>query len=349
MGFIDFLSQMISNPALAVAVLLTLGVIVVNGMTDAPNAIATCVSTRSLSMDNSILMAAIFNFIGVLVMTLINSRVAQTIYKMVDFRGDLKASLVALCAAMVAIVLWSLTAWSLGLPTSEGHALIAGISGSAIALQGGLAGINGSEWIKVLYGIVFSITIGTLGGFFFAKLAVLFFRHVDRRKATPFFKTAQVMASAGMAFMHGAQDGQKFMGVLILGILLVGGESSTAEFDIPFWMILLCSLTIATGTAVGGRRIIKKVGLKMVKLEPYQGFAADAAAAFSLFLSSVLGFPVSTTHTKMTAMLGVSVARRTSKVNWHVAGEMALNWILTFPGCGMLGYLMTYLFLNVFQ
>lgn len=349
MTFVEFLAQMITSPALAITVLLTLGVITVNGLTDAPNAIATCVSTRSLSTNKSILMAAFFNFLGVLVMTMINASVAETIYKMVDFGGDIQAALVALCAAMVAIVVWSMTAWRLGLPTSEGHALIAGISGAAIALQGGLSGINGSEWIKVIYGIVFSITLGSVGGFLFAKLAARTFRHVDRRKATPFFKAAQVSASAGMAFMHGAQDGQKFMAVMILGILLVQGESSTAGFEIPLWMILLCSVTIAAGTAIGGRRIIKKVGLQMVKLEPFQGFSADAAASFSLLMSSLLGFPVSTTHTKMTAMLGVGVARRASNVNWSVAREMAINWVLTFPGCGLLGYIMTFLFLKVFQ
>lgn len=349
MALQDFLIELLSNPALMVTVLLTLGVIVVNGMTDAPNAIATCVSTRSLSVGKSIFMAAVFNFLGVLVMSLINARVAETIYKMVDFRGDLQAALIALCAAMVAIVVWSLTAWSLGLPTSEGHALIAGISGAAIALQGGFGGIIVSEWLKVVYGIFFSIFLGSMGGFLIARLASLSFRNVDRRKATPLFKAAQVLASAGMAFMHGAQDGQKFMAVLILGILLVRGEGTTAAFDLPLWMILLCSFTMAAGTAIGGRRIIKKVGLQMVRLEPFQGFSADAAAAFSLFLSSLLGFPVSTTHTKMTAMLGVGVARRASNVKWHVAREMALNWLLTFPGCGLLGYLMTFLFLRLFQ
>ena len=146
----EFLQQMVSNPAFAITVLLTLGVILVNGWTDAPNAIATCVSTRSISARGAILMAAVFNFLGVLVMTLVNATVAETIYKMVDFGGDTHQALIALCAALFAIVTWATAAWKFGIPTSESHALIAGISGAAIALHNGLSGINGAEWIKVI-------------------------------------------------------------------------------------------------------------------------------------------------------------------------------------------------------
>ncbi|MEG1614376.1 MAG: inorganic phosphate transporter, partial [Oscillospiraceae bacterium] len=145
----EFISSLGSNPMLLITVILTLGVILVNGWTDAPNAIATCVSTRSISPRAAIIMAAVFNFLGVLVMTYITPVVAQTIYNMVDFGGDSHTALVALCAALFAIVLWSTAAWWFGIPTSESHALIAGITGAAIALQGGLAGVNSNEWIKV--------------------------------------------------------------------------------------------------------------------------------------------------------------------------------------------------------
>src|SRR5690554_3651415 len=144
--FVEFLSEFVSNPVLLITTLLTLGVVFVNGWTDAPNAIATCVSTRSMSPQSAIIMAAIFNFLGVLVMTLFNATVAQTIYKMVDFGGNSHDALVALCAALFAIVLWATVAWWFGIPTSESHALIAGITGAAIALQGGLGGINPQEW-----------------------------------------------------------------------------------------------------------------------------------------------------------------------------------------------------------
>ena len=147
MTLTSFLAQFISNPALAITVLLTTGVILVNGWTDAPNAIATCVSTRAIGPKAAILMAAVFNFLGVLLMTVLNASVASTIYNMVDFHGDTDEALIALCAALFAIVLWATAAWWFGIPTSESHALIAGVSGAAIALHNGLGGINGSEWI----------------------------------------------------------------------------------------------------------------------------------------------------------------------------------------------------------
>lgn len=344
----EFLSQLIRNPVLLVTVVLTLGVILVNGWTDAPNAIATCVSTRAIGPRAAILMAAVFNFLGVLVMTTINSTVAQTIYNMVDFQGDSHTALVALCAALVAIVLWATAAWYFGIPTSESHALIAGLSGAAIAMSGGLAGINGTEWVKVLYGLLLSTLLGFGFGWIAAKLTTLVCRDMDRRKTSPFFRYAQIGGGAAMAFMHGAQDGQKFMGVFLLGIFLVNGQGNVTEFQIPVWLMVLCSLVMGLGTSIGGYRIIKAVGMDMVKLETYQGFAADAAAAGCLLLSSLTGVPVSTTHTKTTAIMGVGAAKRLSSVNWGVVKEMALTWVLTFPGCGLIGFLMAKLFVQLF-
>lgn len=156
----DFILNLLSNPALVITVILTLGTITVNGWTDAPNAIATCISTRSISPQGAIIMAAIFNFLGVFVMTTHNSKVAETIYNMVDFGGDAHYALIALCAAMFAIVVWATAAWWFGIPTSESHALIAGISGAAIALQGGIQGINFDEWVKVIYGLGLSLFLG---------------------------------------------------------------------------------------------------------------------------------------------------------------------------------------------
>ncbi len=346
--FEDFINQLITNPTLAVTVLLTLGVILVNGWTDAPNAIATAVSTRSIRPRVAILMAAIFNFLGVLVMTMVNSSVAMTIYNMVDFGGDPHTALVALCAALFAIVIWATLAWYFGIPTSESHALIAGISGAAIALQGNFSGINGSEWVKVLYGLVFSTVLGFGMGFAVVKLVEFICKDIDRRKTLGFFKGAQVFGSAAMAFMHGAQDGQKFMGVFMLGIFLAKGQGNVTNFQIPFWLMLLCSLVMALGTSMGGYRIIKAVGMDMVKLEKYQGFSSDLAAAICLLFSSLFGLPVSTTHTKTTAIMGVGSARRLSSVNWSLVGEMVMTWILTFPGCGLIGFLMAKLFMTLF-
>lgn len=344
----NFLTQIISNPALLITVILTLGVILVNGWTDAPNAIATCISTRSISPRVAVLMAAVFNFIGVFVMTLINSKVAMTIYKMVDFGGNSHEALVALCAAMFAIVVWATVAWVFGIPTSESHALIAGISGAAIAMHGSFSGINGSEWIKVIYGLVLSTFLGFGMGWVTVKLVEMLARRMDRRKTNGFFQGGQIAGGAAMAFMHGAQDGQKFMGVFMLGIFLAQGQYNVSNFTIPVWLMVFCSAVMGLGTSIGGYRIIKAVGMDMVKLEKHQGFSADLAGAGCLLLSSLTGIPVSTTHTKTTAIMGVGVAKRLSNVNWSVVKEMVLTWVLTFPGCGIIGYLMTRLFIWIF-
>lgn len=346
--FGQFLSMLSTNPLLPVTVLLTLGVILVNGWTDAPNAIATCVSTRAISPKAAIIMAAIFNFLGVLVMTMVNSKVAMTIYNMVDFGGNAKDASVALCAALFAIVVWATAAWKFGIPTSESHALIAGLSGGAIALHSSLSGINFGEWVKVIYGLVLSTFLGFGTGYLSTRITEAIFRRTDKRKSVGFFKNAQVLGGAAMAFMHGAQDGQKFMSVFLLGIFLASGQSGVTSFAIPIWLMVLCSLVMGLGTSIGGYRIIKSVGMDMVKLKPHQGFAADFAAAGCLLLSSVTGVPVSTTHTKTTAIMGVGASMRLSAVDWSIVNEMVLTWVLTFPGCGLLGFLMTKLFMMIF-
>jgi PiT family inorganic phosphate transporter len=343
--FTQFLQQLMQNPMLAVTVLLTLAVILVNGWTDAPNAIATAVSTRAIAPRRAIIMAAIFNFLGIFVMTLINKRVAQTIYNMVDFGSNDHNAVVALCAAMVAIVLWATMAWRFGIPTSESHALIAGLTGAAIALQGGLKGVNGNEWVKVIYGLVLSTLLGFFMGIAIVKLIELLFRRTDRRKTVGLFQKAQIGGAATMAFMHGAQDGQKFMGVFLLGMALSSGNGLQTDFEIPLWLILLCSIVMGLGTSIGGYRIIKAVGMDLVKLETYQGFAADIAGAGCLLLSSLTGLPVSTTHTKTTAIMGVGAARRLHSVDWSVVGEMVSTWVLTFPGCGLIGFIIAKIFL----
>lgn len=344
----DFLQQLVTTPALLITVLLVLGVVFVNGWTDAPNAIATAISTRALNPRKAIVIAAIFDFLGVLVMTLLNATVAQTIYKMVDFGGDTHDALVALCAALFAIVLWAVSAWWFGIPTSESHAMIAGITGAAIALQGGLDGVNPSEWVKVIYGIVLSVLMGFILGYLIVKTIEKICRKMNRKKTNTVFQYAQIAGAAGMAFMHGAQDGQKFMGVFLLGVFLVQGQANVTEFPIPIWLIFLISIVISSGTSIGGYRIIKAVGMDMVKLEKYQGFSADLAAIISLFTASVLGLPISTTHTKTTAIMGVGAAKRLSNVNWSVVKDMVLTWVLTFPGCGLISYLMAKLFVKLF-
>lgn len=347
-SFSEFISLTAGNPFLLVTVLLNLAVILVNGWTDAPNAIATCVSTRALSPRKSILMAAVLNFFGVTLMTLVNATVATTIYKMVDFSGDTRQALIAVCAAMFSIVIWATAAWIFGIPTSESHALIAGISGAAIALQGGFSGINGAEWVKVVYGLVISTGLGFGLGWLMTRLVNRICRYFDYCRAQEVFGRAQVFAAAGMAFMHGAQDGQKFMGIFLLGIMLSQGQSDAGSLAFPLWMMILCSLVMALGTSIGGMRIIKSVGMKMVHMQKHQGFTADLAAVTCLFICSMFGLPVSTTHTKTTAIMGVGASKRLSAVNWGLVQEMVLTWLLTFPGCGLIGYLMAKLFMAIF-
>jgi PiT family inorganic phosphate transporter len=281
-------------------------------------------------------------------MTIINANVAQTIYNMVDFGGDSGDALIALCAALFAIVLWATAAWYFGIPTSESHALIAGISGAAIALQGGFGGINPNEWVKVIYGLILSTLLGFCLGWITVRVIEFIFKGFDRTKTSEFFNNAQVLGGAAMAFMHGAQDGQKFMGVFMLGMFLSRGQVGVNNFIIPTWLMILSSAIMALGTSIGGYKIIKAVGMDMVKLEKYQGFSADLAGAGCLLLSSVTGIPVSTTHTKTTAIMGVGAAKRLTSVNWGVVKEMVWTWVLTFPGCGLIGFLMAKLFIWIF-
>ncbi len=349
MSLLTFCEQMVSNPPFFITVILVLGVIFVNGWTDAPNAIATCVSTRAMDAKQAIIMAAVFNLIGAFIMTLISSGVAYTIFNMVDFRGDSNQALLALCAAMFAIVIWAVGAWYFGIPTSESHALIAGITGAAIAMQGGLSGVNPAEWVKVIYGLFLSTTLGFLFGWLTVKGVGRAFQHVDKRKTAQPFRFGQIGSAAAMAFMHGAQDGQKFMGVFLLGTFLAQGQNPDGHFVIPLWLMVLCALVMGVGTSVGGYRIIKSVGMDMVQLKVWQGFSADLASSLVLLLATLVGFPVSTTQTKTTAIMGVGAGKSLSSVRWDVVRDMVFTWIITFPGCGLIAYITVQVFYFFFR
>lgn len=347
-SFAHFMAQVVSSPPLALTTLLTLGVIFVNGWTDAPNAIATCVTTRCMSVKPAIIMSAVLNFAGVLVMTHLNASVAATISNMVDFGTDTQAALIALCAALFSIVVYSVAASVFGIPTSESHSLIAGLTGAAIAIQGGMDGVNASEWVKVIYGLVMSLLLGFAIGWLTCKLVTLLFAGADRRRSDGFFRYAQIAAAAAMSFMHGAQDGQKFMSTAMLAIALTVGKSVGDMGGFPLWLEVLCAGVMAIGTAIGGKKIIKKVGMEMVQLDKYQGFSASISATVSLFIATVTGLPVSTTHTKTAAIMGAGAAKDPRSVNWGVCKEMVLTWIFTFPGCGLIGFVLAKLFLVIF-
>lgn len=355
----DFVTAFLKNPPLQITTILIFGVILVNGATDAPNAIASLVASGGMKLKPAVRMAAFFNFAGLALMAMCNANVAYTICHMADFGDSAEKALAALCAALTSIILWSAAAWCFGIPTSESHALIAGLTGAAIAIHNGPLGINGIEWLKVLYGLAASSILGFSLGWLGGK--GLLWGEALGSKSCPFrflfpgkngrsrrrIRQAQIAGAAAMAFMHGAQDGQKFMGVFLLGIFLSMGKIPAGNFHIPLWMTALCSIGMAAGTAAGGERIIKTVGIDMVRLHQAQGAASDAAAALCLLLSSLAGIPVSTTHVKTTAIMGVGIASDKESVNKSIMKEMVLAWAITFPCCGGIGYLATKFFLKM--
>jgi PiT family inorganic phosphate transporter len=332
----------------AFVVLLVCASIFVNGWTDSPNAIATVVSTRVLPPRFAIIMGACFNFLGVFLM---GSAVARTTAGIVTL-GTGTEALITLAAAQVAIVLWAVGAWRFGIPTSESHALIAGLMGAGMSLNG-LDAFSWPSLQKVVYGLLISTFAGFAAGFlltFLIKLISIAARP-NARKANRFFSFGQMGSAALMSFSHGAQDGQKFMGVLYLALILGGvySDPGTSAWTIPTWIMALCSIIMAVGTSIGGFRIIKTMGMDMVRLEKYQGFGAELAAAGSMIAATVFGIPLSTTNTKATAMMGAGAVKGFNRVNWGVAREMIIAWVLTFPACLILGYLSAMFFRYIVQ
>ena len=338
LSFFEFLEQMAANHALFGTVLLTLAVLLVNGWTDAPNAIAGAVVTGAIPFRPAVVLAAAFNFLGVLCVTSVNASVAETVYSIASFDGGPKAALTALCAAMTAIVLWAGLAWFFGIPTSESHALVAGISGAAAALESSFSCIRWSCWAKVILGLFLSAA----AGFWAGQTARRGLKSVKVSPRT--ILLAQIPAAAAASFLHGAQDGQKFIGVFLLGTALAQGRTDEGTFIIPLWLMGLCALFMALGTLIGGRRIIDTVGREMVSLGPQEGLAADLGSIVCLLGATLLGLPVSTTHTRTCALLGVGDCGGRHP-DWGVAGKIAMTWVLTFPGCMAIGYWMSKLFL----
>lgn len=314
---------------LVLVLLLILGAEFVNGWTDAPNAIATVVSTRSLTPLQAVVMASVLNLVGVFSGT----AVAQTIGKgIIDPEA---VDLVTVGGAMVGIILWSSLAARWGIPTSESHALVAGLAGAGLATAGPTV-LVGEGWKKVFIGLLFSTFLGFLGGFLvIIAIYWLFRRAVPARVRGP-FRGLQILSSGFMAFSHGSNDGQKFMGAFTLALVLA---NVLPEFVIPTWVIFLCAATMAVGTMTGGWRIIKTMGMKITKLEPHQGFAAEMAAATTITIASRLGIPLSTTHTISTAIVGVGASRGVSAVRWGVTANIVTAWILTFPVCAGISWL----------
>jgi inorganic phosphate transporter, PiT family len=323
------------NPLLFLVLGLVLAAEFVNGWTDSPNAIATVVSTRVLSPYQALMMATVLNAIG----AMSGTAVAATIGK--DIVRPEIINLTTVAAAMIGIIFWSTLAWYYGLPTSESHALIAGLTGAGLATAGPES-LLWTGWSKVLIGLVFSSFLGFFGGLLLMALLYRALAHSRPGKVRRIFGRLQILSAAFMAFSHGSNDGQKFIGVFTLALLLGG---ILPEFKVPIWVILLCAVTMAVGTAVGGWRIVRTMGLRLTKLEPVHGFAAETAAAVTIEVATRLGIPVSTTQTINTAIIGVGATRRLSAVRWGVTFQILMAWILTFPVCGVIGWLATKLFI----
>ncbi len=311
------------TPAVVLVLLLVLAAEFVNGWTDAPNAIATVVTTRVLRPYHAVALATVLNVVG----AFYGIKVAQTIGK--DIVRPEVINLPTIAAAMVGIIVWSTLAWVRGLPTSESHALVAGLSGAGLAVAGTQA-LLWKGWSKVLIGLLFSTFLGFGGGLLLMVLIYNLFFRARPETVRRWFGRLQILSAGFMAFGHGSNDGQKFIGVFCLALVLGG---LMPEFAVPSWVIIICAATMGLGTAVGGWRIIRTMGLRVTKLQPVHGFAAETGAALTITLASHFGIPLSTTHTINTAIMGVGATRRFSAVRWGVVREVVTAWILTFPIC----------------
>jgi PiT family inorganic phosphate transporter len=318
--------------------LLVLAAEFVNGWTDAPNAITTVVSTRVLTPYQALAMAILLNIVG----TMSGTAVAATIGTGIVRPEAVTANTVG--AAMVAIIVWSTLAWYFGLPTSETHALVSGLAGAGLAVAGPSV-LLWSGWKKVLIGLGFSSLLGFFGALALMLALRRFFALSPPGMVRRIFGRLQILSAAFMAFSHGSNDGQKFIGAFTLALLLGG---ALREFQVPFWVIILCGVTMGIGTGVGGWRIVRTMGLNLTKLEPVNGFAAETSAALAIEVASRLGIPLSTTHTISTAIMGVGATRRLSVVRWGVGVEIVTAWILTFPVCGLIAWLVATLVQMIF-
>jgi inorganic phosphate transporter, PiT family len=308
----------------------------INGFHDSANSIATVVGTRVLSPGVAVLWAAFFNFIAAFT---IGTAVAKTIGSGL-IRGDV-VDVTVVFAGLLGAIIWDLITWWLGLPTSSSHALLGGYGGAAVA-KAGFGALIASGWVKPILFIFLSPMIGMLAGLL---LTLVLGWGTYRLPAAPverFFRRLQLLSAAAFSLSHGANDAQKTMGIIVSLLvatqaLFVGASDWTAHLylpnadHIPMWIVLAAHTAIALGTAAGGWRIVKTMGTRITKLRPFGGVCAETGGAATVFLASVMGVPVSTTHTITGAIVGVGAANRLSAVRWGLAGRIVWAWILTIP------------------
>jgi inorganic phosphate transporter, PiT family len=326
------------NTLLAVLLIIVVALIFdyINGFHDAANSIATVVSTRVLSPGKAVVWAAFFNFVAAFGF---GTAVAKTVGAgMVDLSVVTPS---VIFAGLIGAIIWDLITWYYGLPTSSSHALFGGYAGAAVA-SAGFSAIIASGWYKTLIFIVVAPLIGMAVGRLLMALSLWVFQASTPRRVDGFFRKMQLVSAAGFSLMHGANDAQKTMGI-ISGALVTGGflQMDGNDLPIPFWVVLLAHTAIGLGTLSGGWRIIHTMGSKITKLQPIGGFAAETGAASAVYLATVLGVGISTTHTITGAIVGVGSTRRLSAVRWGVAGQIVWAWVLTIPASAAIGA-MTY-------
>lgn len=325
---------------LIAVIILALAFDFINGFHDTANSIATSVSTRVLTPRMAIIMAAVLNFIGALV----SENVAKTISKGL-VHGSLEQYVIV--ATLIAAIIWDLITWYFGIPSSSSHALIGGLVGASIAFAGGFDKI---VWKGVMDKVVIPLFTSPIIGFIFGYLVMtlIYFltRNASQSGVNKVFSKLQIVSAAIMSYAHGNNDAQKSMGIITLALVSAGVWS--ADAGIPVTVKIACALAMATGTSIGGWRIIKTMGMNMIKLQPVGGFAAETSAAIVIEAATMLGAPVSTTHVISTAIMGVGASKRLSAVRWALARNIVFAWIFTIPVTAILGALITLLIKAIF-
>jgi PiT family inorganic phosphate transporter len=312
--------------ALIVVIALAIAFDYINGFHDTANAIATSVATRALHPRHAILMATAFNFIGAFAGT----AVAKTIGAGLVDEATTTQAVVA--AALIGAITWNLITWYLALPSSSSHALIGGLLGATIVAAGfGALKLDGIV-NKVLIPMISSPIIGFTGAFLLMLAIYWIFRNARRKPMARIFRRLQVISAGYMAFSHGSNDAQKTMGIITLALFAAG---AIPTIDVPFWVIVVSATAISLGTAVGGWRIMRTMGHRVVELEPAHGFAAETTAATVIISAAHLGMPVSTTHVISSAIMGVGSARGPKGVRWGVARRILLAWVITIPAAAL--------------
>jgi PiT family inorganic phosphate transporter len=300
----------------------------INGFHDTANAIATSVSTRVLSPKVAVLMAAVLNMAGALSGTAVAKTVGAGLVQAVSITQ------VTIISALLAAIIWDLITWYFGLPTSSSHAILSGLVGAAVATSG-FEVIMVKGVYKILAGLLLSPLIGFILSIFLMSFLMWLFRKSTPTLVSSLFGRLQVVSAAYMAFSHGSNDAQKTMGIITMALV---SYYHLTDFHVPFWVVIVCATAMAFGTAAGGWRIIKTLGVRLVQLRPIHGFAAETAAATVIEVASRIGLPLSTTHVISSTIMGVGASKRFSAVRWGVGGNIVLAWIITIPACVILAW-----------